>query len=117
MRLSEVLMRPLPPKMAPKDRKRILWGAQLAGQLLAEVIDATRVDDRDEPKISKVKNGLLEILKSGELPALERVKSGNALAKLGDPRFLLNAWKLKIKSWKLKTVDNHLQKQVLHFSL
>ena len=72
--------------------QRGLWGAHLAGQLLVESVDLNSVSQRDRPKVLRVRDWLLHILKTGDLPALERATAGNTLAKLGDPRFRADAW-------------------------
>ena len=62
-----------------------LWGAQLAGQALAESIDPAQTSPRNRAKLERVKGGLIHLLGSG-LPALERARAGRTLAFLGDPR-------------------------------
>ncbi len=62
-----------------------LWGAQLAGQALAESIDPAQTSPRNQAKLERVKGGLIHLLGSG-LPALERAQAGRTLAFLGDPR-------------------------------
>ena len=64
-----------------------LWGVHLAGQLLAENIDPGAVSKRDLSKLGRVQRGLVRVLQGDELPALERVKAGDILAILDDPRF------------------------------
>jgi formylglycine-generating enzyme required for sulfatase activity/predicted ATPase len=71
-----------------------IWGAHLAGQVLAETSDLTRVSERDRVKVKRVQGWLLRILKEGTLPAVERAAAGNSLAHLGDPRFREDAWHL-----------------------
>ena len=63
------------------------WGALLAGQALAETAVLNKVSPRNQTKLDRVKQWLVHILEGGQLPALERVNAGNALAVLGDPRF------------------------------
>lgn len=64
-----------------------VWGALLAGQTLAETAVLDKVSPRNETKLDRVKQWLVHILEGAQLPALERVNAGNALAVLGDPRF------------------------------
>ena len=71
-----------------------LWGVHLAGQLLAENIDPGAVSKRDLGKLERVQRGLVRVLQGGELPAFERVKAGDTLAVLGDPRFDPECWHL-----------------------
>jgi formylglycine-generating enzyme required for sulfatase activity len=70
------------------------WGAHLAGQILVKTADLKRVSDRDKAKVTRVQRWLGHILQKGELPPLERVATGEALACLGDPRFRSDAWHL-----------------------
>jgi len=62
------------------------WGALLAGQALVESADLKRVSERNKSKVECVQSHIVRILEAGELPAVERVAAGRALAKLGDPR-------------------------------
>jgi formylglycine-generating enzyme required for sulfatase activity len=70
------------------------WGAHLAGQALAESVDLSRVGERQQPKLARVQHGLVRVLESGQLPALERARAGDTLAALGDPRFDPQRWRL-----------------------
>jgi formylglycine-generating enzyme required for sulfatase activity len=70
------------------------WGAHLAGQALAETADLARVSERDQGKVQRVRRWLTRILREGELPAVERVRAGESLAQLGDPRFREDTWYL-----------------------
>ena len=62
------------------------WGALLAGQALAETADLGTIAARNQPKLSRVRGGLLHVLRGKDLPAVERALVGRVLAKLGDPR-------------------------------
>ncbi len=70
------------------------WGALLAGQALAESANLEAVSERDRPKLARARGWLVEILRRGELPAVERALAGDALAALGDPRFDAARWHL-----------------------
>src|SRR6185436_15050261 len=74
---------PTDPAITPAD----VWGAHLAGLALAELIDPVRLGAADQAKLARVQRWLLHILHKNALPAAECVLAGNALAKLGDPRF------------------------------
>ncbi|MDY0020145.1 MAG: SUMF1/EgtB/PvdO family nonheme iron enzyme [Anaerolineae bacterium] len=81
----------------PLDAKRPqamadAWGALLAGQALVENAALDRISDRDRPKVARVQAALVRLIEGGRLPAIERAEAGNALAKLGDPRFRADAW-------------------------
>jgi formylglycine-generating enzyme required for sulfatase activity len=66
----------------------------LAGQVLVEAAIFGRPSSRNKVTLDRVKTGLLHILEGEDLPALERVNAGNALAGLGDPRFDKECWHL-----------------------
>lgn len=72
-------------------------GAYLAGLLLAETADLDRVTDRNKPKVELVRRWLVSILEREQLPAVERAAAGDALGRLGDPRFPADAWYLPDK--------------------
>ena len=83
---------------APSDSKadsRDLWGAHLAGLLLAETADPAslaKLDEYEQVTIDRVWDWLVHILewahpKRDLMPAVERVAAGNSLARIGDPRF------------------------------
>ena len=78
------------PDSGPEDA----WGAHLAGQALVETADLEGVSERNRAKVALVQNWLVDVLKQGELPAVERAAAGNTLAQLGDPRFRAEAWYL-----------------------
>jgi formylglycine-generating enzyme required for sulfatase activity len=63
-----------------------LWGAQLAGQALAEMNTQISISPRNRPKTERVKQCLAEALSCGEFPAIERAAAGVNLAILDDPR-------------------------------
>ncbi len=70
----------------PPERLTDAWGAHLAGQALVETADLEKVSERDKAKVTRVQWWLVHILRTGELPALERARAGDTLARLGDPR-------------------------------
>jgi formylglycine-generating enzyme required for sulfatase activity len=65
---------------------RDAWGAHLAGQVLVETADLTRVSERDRVKMERVRLWLTHILEEGTLPTVERASAGDTLARLGDLR-------------------------------
>lgn len=71
---------------APKANLADSWGALLAGQALAETANMERVSERNQPKVTRVKCWLVNILTGANLPAVDRALAGNTLAQLGDPR-------------------------------
>ena len=78
----------------PSDSKadlKDLWGAHLAGLLLAETADPGSLANPDEDErvtLNRVRGWLVRILEEDLLPAaVERVAAGNSLARIGDPRF------------------------------
>ncbi len=50
--------------------------------------------EADRAKQARVGRWLVHILKQGRLPTVERARGGDLLARLGDPRFDENAWRL-----------------------
>lgn len=63
-----------------------IWTAYLAGQALAETARLDQVSRRDKPKLERVRRWLVRGLGDPTLPALERARAGDVLARLGDPR-------------------------------
>lgn len=83
----------------PDDSERgvpDMWGALLAGQALAETASLNKMSPPNRAKLERVKKWLLRIICGDELPALERVNAGNALAVLGDTRFNAEKWFLSV---------------------
>ncbi len=62
------------------------WGALLAGQVLAETADFSRIAKRDEGKRDRIRDWQLALLRRKALPAVERSLAGRSLDALGDPR-------------------------------
>ena len=62
-----------------------VWGAHLAGKLLVESADLSKVAKRDLPKFELIREWTLHIATGDRLPALERA-AGVTLSHLGDPR-------------------------------
>jgi formylglycine-generating enzyme required for sulfatase activity len=69
-----------------------IWGAHWAGQALVEIADLNQISERNRDKKARVQQGLLQILRRTDFPAIERALAGNALAHLGDPRFRSDAF-------------------------
>ncbi len=89
--LSEALCYETPPTTLTREKQ---IAALLAGQLLIEN-DALRfLSDRNKAKVDRIKKWFVRILEDGTLSIVDRVETGNILAKLGDPRFRQDAWYL-----------------------
>ncbi|MGH7601471.1 MAG: SUMF1/EgtB/PvdO family nonheme iron enzyme, partial [bacterium] len=67
--------------------------AWLAGEVLVEM-GLNRVEDTNLGRdfANRVRQRLVELIKKHRLTAVERAAAGNALARLGDPRFNSDAW-------------------------
>jgi formylglycine-generating enzyme required for sulfatase activity len=63
------------------------WGALVAGQALLETANLKRLSAADAARVARVRRWLVHILEEGRLPAIERARAGDILARLGDPRF------------------------------
>ena len=74
------------------DQRAVLWSGQMAALLGPERI-ARDTDRRDggQEYLARLRPRLLTVMR-GDLPAPERAEAGNALARLGDPRFREDAW-------------------------
>ncbi|MFP4582242.1 MAG: NACHT domain-containing protein [Desulfococcaceae bacterium] len=66
--------------------KRDAWGAQLAGQALAESADLRRVAEHNRAKLDRIRRWLVRILEGTDFPAMERAVAGRSLGVIGDPR-------------------------------
>ena len=62
------------------------WGALLAGRVLVECADPSKVAPRNADKLARVRHWQVRILRRNTLPATERALAGRTLAELGDPR-------------------------------
>ncbi len=62
------------------------WGALIAGQMIVESADITKVSDKDKGKVVRVKKWLLKFIRNSEIPSTERSLAGNVLAQIGDTR-------------------------------
>ncbi len=67
-----------------------VWGACLAGQALVETAELDDLNQRNQAKVTRVKNWLVEIIQSDVLPGTERALAGRSLAHLDDPRLEIN---------------------------
>lgn len=79
----------------PNATKADVWGAQLAGLALSELIDPIKLNPADQVKLAQVQQWLVHILQVKALPVTECVLAGNALGRLGDPRFSEDYWFLR----------------------
>jgi len=79
---------------AEKSADPDAWAALIAGQALAETADPARLTAPEQEKQARVGRWLVHILRQGRLPAVERARGGDLLARLGDPRFDKDAWYL-----------------------
>lgn len=82
--LGETLCPEPPPEGAAAEADH--WGALLAGRVLVESADLAQVARRDRPKLERVRDWQLAIMRRNTLPAVERALAGRTLALLGDPR-------------------------------
>ena len=70
----------------PKGQRADAWGAHLAGQALAETTDLHNISERYQEKVALVRRWMIYIVERSDLPAVERARAGDTLARLGDPR-------------------------------
>ena len=63
------------------------FSALVAGQAVAETVDAGKVAARDKAKLDRTRKWLRKIIEGDALPARSRAEAGDALAAIGDPRF------------------------------
>ena len=86
----------LSPETAPASEaawRATLWSGEMAAFLGCEAIgrDSERPDG-GHAYVERLIPRLMAILREAPLGAIERAEAGNALAKLGDPRFRADAW-------------------------
>ncbi|MGH8578095.1 MAG: NACHT domain-containing protein, partial [Gammaproteobacteria bacterium] len=62
------------------------WGALLAGRVLVECADLSKVVPRNADKLARVREWQRAVMRRNTLPATERALAGRTLAALGDPR-------------------------------
>lgn len=84
--LAEALCYEDPPANGESSLPDKLWGAQLAGQTLAETADLSRLTPRNQQKLDRTRRWLVHILRHSPLPPLERALAGVSLGQLGDIR-------------------------------
>jgi hypothetical protein len=70
------------------------WGGLIGAQMLLETESLDRVAERNRPKVERLRNWLVRTLEHSALAPVDRVQAGDALARLGDPRFLAERWYL-----------------------
>ncbi len=87
-----------PAEPAERAADKDAWAALIAGQALIETSDPARLSLPEQDKQARVQRWLVHILKQGDLPAVERARGGDLLARLGDPRFDQAAWGLPAES-------------------
>ena len=87
--LAEALCwrQPDDPQITTED----VWGAFLAGQAVAEIIDIDQIEPYDRAKYERIRDWFVAILTEqvpvgNPFPVVERALAGNVLAQLGDPR-------------------------------
>jgi formylglycine-generating enzyme required for sulfatase activity len=83
-------------ELCPQQRRDddSAWrNAWLAGEVLVEM-GLNRVEDTNLGRdlAQRVRQRLVELMQKHRLTAVERAAAGNALARLGDPRFRTDAW-------------------------
>lgn len=90
--LAETLcpQEPLAPPRSGEDE----WGALLAGQAVVESADLARVGKAHEPKLARLRQWMIALMRAEHFPAIERAVAGKALAMLGDLRFDPERWYL-----------------------
>jgi formylglycine-generating enzyme required for sulfatase activity len=74
----------------------VAWSqAWLAGEALLEM-GLNRVDESalGRELVARVRDRLVALVRGGHLKPVERAAAGNTLARLGDPRFRMDAWHL-----------------------
>ncbi len=64
----------------------VAWDVHLAGQALVETADLSKLSAAKIARVAEVKDGLKEVMRCNEFPAIERAAAGVNLARIGDPR-------------------------------
>lgn len=80
--VSKLCLHPATPAGPAAD----VWGAHLAGQLLAEAAHLENLEADDAQTLERVTKSLAQGVLPGSLNATERALAGRHLAQLGDPR-------------------------------
>jgi formylglycine-generating enzyme required for sulfatase activity len=70
------------------------WGAHLAALLLIESAGLEKLNERNQNRFGRVRDWQLRLIRSAQLPAIERALAGDNLARFGDPRFDPEHWHL-----------------------
>lgn len=91
--LADALCMGEPPAGQDEDESGY-WGALLAAQILTESKIFERVTRLNQDKLERIRRWLTVTLRHGALPPRDRAEAGDALAEIGDPRFLPDAWYL-----------------------
>ena len=86
--LVRALCRRNNPPATQADWRGLLWAGKMAALAGPEPVRQDAIDEDDDGFLEqRLLKRLVELLHSQHLPAKERAEAGNALAKLGDPRF------------------------------
>ena len=83
--LVDKLIQEEPPEKPEEATSEALWGAHLAGQLLAENIESVDLE-AEEKRLKPIRRWLVLVMRHHGWAPSERVLAGNNLAKLGDSR-------------------------------
>ena len=70
----------------PSRRAPAEWQSQIAGQLVAELIEPATIKGNQKKKSTRIGRWLVHLLRNSLLPATERALAGRHLAIIGDPR-------------------------------
>jgi formylglycine-generating enzyme required for sulfatase activity len=70
------------------------WGAHLAALLLIESAGLEKVNERNRSRVGRVRDWQLRLIRSRQLPAIERALAADSLARFGDPRLDPQHWYL-----------------------
>ncbi len=87
-------------------QRATLWAGEIAALVGKETVESDTAPDGGQPYLKRLRSSLVSLLgrpdrslrpvrsEQESLAAIERADAGNALAKLGDPRFRADAWHL-----------------------